>query len=173
MKHNISRRTLLTTAVCSGLIASTPLQAGFLSDTWDAITGHAADVKDRITVEDTYAPGNVQASNNFRIDDVGRDAAHWANGTVQVKRDHDTGKRYLQLQDNFVSGPAPDLYVYVSETETYIVDETTFNQHEQIELGKLSKGSGASFYEIPAGVKVNQVTIWCKRFGAFIASTNL
>ena len=173
MKHNISRRTLLTTAVCSGLIASTPLQAGFLSDAWDAIKGHTDDIIERTTVEDAFAPGDIQASNNFRLDDVGRDAAHWANGTVQELRDHETGKRYIQLQDNFVAGPAPDLYIYVSETETYIVDETTFNQHEQIELGKLSKGSGASFYEIPAGVTANQVTIWCKRFGAFIASTNL
>ena len=172
MKHNISRRTFLTTAVCSGLTAGTA-SAGLFSTIKDAIKGHTTDVIERVTVEDTYAPGNVQASNNFRIDDVGRDAAHWANGTVQEVRDHDTGKRYIQLQDNFVSGPAPDLYIYVSSTEKYIVDENTFNKYAQVELGKLSKGSGASFYEIPDGVRVNQVTIWCKRFGAFIASTNL
>ena len=172
MKHNISRRTFLTTAVCSGLTAGTA-SAGLFSTIRDAVKGHTDDIIERVTVADAYAPGNVQASNNFRIDDIGRDAAHWANGTVQLKRDHATGKRYIQLQDNFKAGPAPDLYIYVSKTETYIVDETSFNQHEQVELGKLSKGSGASFYEVPAGVTVNQVTIWCKRFGAFIASTNL
>ena len=105
MKHNISRRTFLTTAVCSGLTAGTA-SAGLFSTIRDAVKGHTDDIIERVTVADAYAPGNVQASNNFRLDDVGRDAAHWANGTVQLKRDHATGKRYIQLQDNFKAGPA-------------------------------------------------------------------
>ena len=44
----------------------------------DATKGHVTDIIERVTVNDQYAPGNVQASNNFRTDDIGVDAAHWS-----------------------------------------------------------------------------------------------
>ena len=157
-------------------VASTTATAGIWDSIKDAITGHTTDVIERVTVVDAIAPGFVETSNNFREDDIGVDAAHWTKGTAQVKRDPATGKSYIQLQTNFKSGLAPDLYVYVSKVDTKIVDETTFNAVEQIEISKLTKGSGASFYELPPTIKANEVqsiTIWCKRFGAFMGSTNV
>ena len=155
------------------LVAVVGVVAVNFAEIKDAVVGHTTDAIERVTVSDEFAPGNVQASNNFRSDDPGVDAAHWVSGTAQVIRDHDTGKVYVQLQDNFNSGLAPDLYIYVSEHEGQIGDEAAFNSVNQIELGKLTKGSGASFYEVPAGVDVQSITIWCKRFGQFMGSTNV
>ena len=142
----------------------------------DATKGHVTDIIERVTVNDQYAPGNVQASNNFRTDDVGIDAAHWVKGTAQTVRDFANDKNYVQLQNNFKAGLAPDLYIYISLVDKKIVDEQSFNSVEQIELGKLVKGSGASFYEVPAHINIQHIqsiTIWCKRFGQFMGSTNV
>ena len=79
------------------------------------------------------------------------------------------GKNYVQLNSDFEAGLAPDLYLYVSSA-TPIVDERSFFATTQLELGKLGKGSGASFYEVPGGLKPIQVTIWCKRFSQFMGS---
>ena len=83
------------------------------------------------------------------------------------------GKTYVQLNSDFEAGLAPDLYIYVSTSATPIVDERSFFATTQLELGKLGKGSGASFYEVPGGLKPVQVTIWCKRFSQFMGSATL
>ena len=157
-------------------IAALMLQAGIWSDIKNAITGHTTDVIERVTVEDAIAPGFVETSNNFRENDVGQDAAHWVKGTAQVIRDPATGKSYIQLQSNFKSGLAPDLYIYVSTENAWIQDEADFTRYKQIELGKLTKGSGASFYELPSTIRaqdVQSITIWCKRFNQFMGSTDV
>ena len=145
--------------------------AGIWDTIKDAITGHTTDVIERVTVADAFAPGNIQLSNNFREGDPGNDLAHWVTGTAQLVRD-EAGKEYIQLQGNFKAGAAPDLYIYVSEDPTKIVDEATFFSTEQLELSKLSKGSGASYYELPEGFDAATVTIWCKRFSQFMGSVN-
>ena len=69
-----------------------------------------------------------------------------------------------------------DPFYDISLVDKKIVDEQSFNSVEQIELGKLVKGSGASFYEVPAHINVQHIqsiTIWCKRFGQFMGSTNV
>ena len=83
------------------------------------------------------------------------------------------GKTYVQLNEDFEAGLAPDLYIYVSTSATPIVDEKSFFATTQLELSKLGKGSGASFYEVPAGIKPAQVTIWCKRFSEFMGSATI
>ena len=123
-----------------------------------------------LTSEETI-DGTTTDSNTFRTTDVGRDVAHWANGTASTVVSGD--KEYLQLGSDFEAGLAPDLYVYISDDPTRIVDETTFWSNGGVtELAKLKRGEGASYYELPEGFDVKSVTIWCKRFGAFIASTN-
>ena len=105
-----------------------------------------------------------------------RDRAYWVKGTAQTVRDFANDKNYVQLQNNFKAGLAPDLYIYISLVDKKIVDEASFNSVEQIELGKLVKGSGASFYEVPAHINIQHIqsiTIWCKRFGQFMGSTNV
>ena len=94
-------------------------------------------------------------------------------GAVSLIWDEVNDKHYIQLEDNFEAGLAPDLYIYVSTSATPIVDEKTFFATTQLELGKLVKGSGASFYEVPAGIKPAQITIWCKRFSQFMGSATV
>ena len=159
------------------LMGASTANAGIWDTIKDAITGHTADVIERVTVRRlAIAPGFVEASNNFRENDRGQDAAHWVKGTAQVIRDPATGKSYVQLQSNFKAGLAPDLYIYVSTENHYIQDEADFTRYKQIELGKLTKGSGASFYELPSTIRaqdVQSITIWCKRFNQFMGSTDV
>ena len=77
----------------TALFVASSAHAGIWDTIKDAITGHTADVIERVTVEDDLAPGFVEASNNFRENDRGQDAAHWVKGRwhcVQVIRDHAT-----------------------------------------------------------------------------------
>ena len=171
--HNMKRRQLLTglatSAIGSGLIAGTA-SAGIFSDAWDAAKGHVNDLIDRTTTDDAFAPGQAIRTGKFRETDPGQDAAHWVKGSVYLM---EADVRYIQLGDDFKAGLAPDLYIYVSESKNSIVDEDTFFSTKQIELGKLIKGKGASFYEVPAGVDPKSVTIWCKQFSQFMGSANI
>ena len=137
----------------------------------DAITGHAVDITERLTVDNETLDGTLISQGGFRTDDPGVDAAHWVNGTVSLVTDGN--KQYIQLEDDFAAGLAPDLYIYISTSATPIVDEKSFFATTQLELGKLAKGSGASLYEVPAGIKPEQITIWCKRFSQFMGSATL
>ena len=149
------------------LIYADNAKAGFFDDAIDAAKGHFTDIKDRILVDEEIKEGDVVATSEFRMHDVGRDAIHWANGSVSiVVKD---GVQYIQLGEGFEAGLAPDLYVYVSSDPTRIVDEGTFWSNEGVvELGKIKRSKGASFYEVPEGIDIKSVTIWCKCFGAFI-----
>ncbi len=144
--------------------------AGILDDLKVAITGHIADAEGRIFGEDMHVSGEVIMDGVFDEDAVGQDAAHWAKGSVSIVIKD--GVRYVQLGSDFNSGPLPDGHVYVSVTQD-INDEADFNNSVQIDLGELKLGKGASFYEIPEGTTVNSVTVWCKRFGAYIGSADV
>ena len=138
---------------------------------FDAIKGHVEDVYDRVTHDDSFVEGNINATSMFRTDDAGRDPIHWADGTVQlIEQD---GSYWIQLGSDFVSGPAPDLYIYAADSKVF--DETSFYGSNRWELGKLQSGSGAQYYEIPAHQVEGhlEIVIWCKRFGAFIGATTL
>ena len=161
--------------ISTGILVLAGLLAFGLSGTVrDAVEGHATDITERLTVDDQFAPHTAIISYaNFREDDPGNDAAHWVKGHVTLVWDEKNDKHYVQLEDSFEAGLAPDLYIYVSTSATPIVDEKTFFATTQLELGKLVKGSGASFYEVPGGLKPIQVTIWCKRFSQFMGSATL
>ena len=158
--------------ISTGTLVLVGLLAFGLSGTVrDAVNGHITDITERITVDDETLDGTLISYGEFRADDPGVDAAHWANGTVSLVWDGD--KQYIQLEEDFAAGLAPDLYIYVSTSATPIVDEKSFFATTQLELGKLAKGSGASLYEVPAGINPAQVTIWCKRFSEFMGSATL
>ena len=147
---------------------ATTAHANFLDGIRDAITGHATDIKDRILHEDEHVEGMTMLTAEFRMDDVGRDAIHWANGSVSVVWGDD-GEFYLQLEDDFEAGLAPDLYVYAAKDK--VVDEGTFWATETYEIGKLKSSKGASYYNVSdLPEDVPHIVIWCKRFGAFIAA---
>ena len=166
MKHNLSRRSLILGLGTSGLLAGTASANSF----WDAITGHVDDAKGRLFGEETFIDGEILKTGIFDETAVGQDAAHWAKGTATVETLD--GKTYIQLGSDFNSGPLPDGYVYVSTTVD-INDEADFWAAEQVELGPLQLGKGASYYEVPEGTVVNSVTVWCKRFGAYIGSADV
>ena len=158
--------------ISTGTLVLVGLLAFGLSGTIrDAVNGHVADITERVTVADEVASGDVLTTAVFREDDPGNDAAHWVKGSVSIVEMD--GKTYVQLNSDFEAGLAPDLYIYVSTSATPIVDEKSFFATTQLELGKLVKGSGASFYEVPNGIKPAQVTIWCKRFSQFMGSATV
>ena len=165
-------KKIIVAAMMAMFAVAAPAQAGIFDKITDAVTGHVTDIKDRITHDDEYVSGTIVTSAKFRGDDVGRDPAHWTDGTVSlVERD---GVRYLQFADDFNNGLAPDLYIYVADRK--VVDEGSFWAAETVEVSKLASGSGAQFYELPADFSVSsdfEVVIWCKRFGAFMGAATL
>ena len=78
----------------------------------DAVEGHATDITERLTVDDQHIDGMLIAYSDFREDDPGNDAAHWVKGSVSLVWDEVNDKHYIQLENNFEAGLAPDLYIY-------------------------------------------------------------
>ena len=146
-----------------------PSKAGIFDDIVTAVEGHIDDINGRLA-DDEFVTGETIKAGMFREDDDGQDFVHRGGGAVSVVR-NDSGV-YIQLEESFWSTPGPDYHVYISSTRG-ITNEESFYRAETTELGKLTKGSGASYYRVPDGVDVQSVTIWCKRFGEFIASADV
>lgn len=142
--------------------------AGLFDDLTTIVGGHVSDIKSRFK-DDQLIEGEIVAQTAFREEDRGQDALHHGSGSVLLVEAEDG--RYIQLAPDFDSTPGPDYHVYVS-TDTNVDHEDRFDKSKQIELGRLIKGSGASFYKLPEGVEFSSVTIWCKRFGEFITSAD-
>lgn len=100
----------------------------------------------------------------------GRDALHWANGSVSLFRQ---GERLiLRLDSDFVAGPGPDFWIYLNTRK--VGDEAEFKADGgRIKLTKLRSFRGGQNYVLPAGTDLSQlrsVTIWCESFSEFIAN---
>lgn len=152
-----------------------PAQAGFFDDIKTAVTGHIEDYQSRSLPDQVLESGTVLRSNQFRTEDPGQDRLHYGRGTVELIEDN--GVTYLQLQIDVEFGLAPDLHLYVSPAKN-IDTEARFKSTEQIEIGRLVKGEGASYYALdqlsPAQLDgIGSVTVWCKQFSEFMASTDL
>jgi len=136
-------------------------QAGIFDDITDAITGHIDDYRDR-SKEDTFVEGTTWQKGKFNWSS---DSIHYANGSVNIVKNGDD--YYVQLLKDFNAGFAPDLYIYLAEG--HISSDAEFNQAKKVELGKLIKGEGASYYKITSYLngyaeKEFSVVIHCKRF---------
>ena len=141
---------------------SKPANAGIFDSIKDAITGHVDDVKDRLKDDQFITGGDVKKSSTFTWSS---DSIHYADGGVQII--NKDGKKYVQLTETFSAGLAPDLYIYLAPG--HIDSDAEFVNGNKLELGKLVKGSGASFYEIPSylnsySTEKFSVVIHCKRF---------
>lgn len=151
-----------------------PVSAGLFDDLKFAITGHVKDFKSRSQPDQILEGGKLLAETRFRTDDPGQDAVHYGEGGVSlIEKD---GEIFVQLSPDLNIGFAPDLYLYVSMDQS-ITDEARFNATQQIEVAELVKGEGASFYSLgaldPQQTKaVKSVTIWCRKFGEFMASAD-
>ncbi len=146
-----------------GVWAVNEVRAGVFDDIRAAIAGHASDIKERLFVEEEFISGNNVASSEFKYT---KDAAHWAEGSVSIIEED--GKKYLQLHGDFKAGLAPDLYVYISSD--IIKSQADFDTLWVVELAKLKKGSGASYYEIETALDIKSIIIQCKRFNQFMGS---
>ena len=137
-------------------------KAGIFDSIRDAVTGHVEDVKDRYLIDDEYVAGDKI---KFSVADWSSDSVHYIDGAASIIRNDDGV--FVQLEDDFKAGLAPDLYVYIAKG--HIDTDAEFVNGTKLELGKLTKGSGASFYKIPSylegysGEKFS-VVIHCKRF---------
>ncbi|MCG8669485.1 MAG: DM13 domain-containing protein [Pseudomonadales bacterium] len=121
-------------------------------------------------MDDQIIEGTEIAKTNFRENDRGQDSLHNGSGSVSIIETEEG--RFIQLGKDFSSTPGPDYHVYISQDRD-IDHEDRFDTERQIELGRLIKGAGASFYKIPENTKFQSVTIWCKAFGEFITSANI
>lgn len=157
------------------VVYAAPVQAGIFDSIKTAITGHVEDAKSRFTDDEIVKSMTEFKKGIFDETADGQDFAHWAKGSVSIVQGDD-GKNYVQLNSDFNSGPLPDGHVYISLVDSDINNEGDFNFDNQIDLGKLKKGKGASFYEIPNNIPatlIKSVTIWCKAFGAYIGSADV
>jgi hypothetical protein len=85
--------------------------------------------------------------------------AHPTSGQAVVLG-NGTGQRFLRFED-FATDNGPDLNVY-------LVNSSTGDVSDYVDLGDLTGNIGEQNYEIPAGVDLDvydQVVIWCVRFG--------
>ena len=132
------------------------------------VGGHISDLQSRFK-DDQLIDGTIIARTKFRENDRGQDTLHHGSGSVLIV---DTPEGlFIQLAPDFTSTPGPDYHVYVS-SDTNVDHEDRFVKANQIELGRLIKGSGASYYKIPDNTEFQSVTIWCKAFNEFITSAD-
>ena len=85
--------------------------------------------------------------------------AHPTAGTATVLG-NGTGQRFLRFED-FETDNGPDLNVY-------LVNSSTGDVSDYVDLGDLKGNIGSQNYEIPADVDLtvyDEVVIWCVRFG--------
>lgn len=142
--------------------------ASWLDNITTIVGGHINDLQSRFT-ENQIIEGKVIATASFRENDRGQDTLHHGSGDVKIIENSEG--RFIQLAENFTSTPGPDYHVYISR-DSHIDHEERFDMTNQIELGRLIKGSGASYYRIPDNTGFQSVTIWCKAFNEFIMSTD-
>jgi hypothetical protein len=150
------------------LLIAWSVHTGWLDDISTAVGGHIRDLKSRFA-DDQLIDGDILARTKFREDDRGQDTLHHGSGSVFLV---DTPEGlFLQLAPDFSSTPGPDYHVYVSQ-DINVDHEDCFVKANQTELGRLIKGSGASYYKIPENAEFQSVTIWCKAFDEFITSAD-
>ena len=149
-------------------LVSYSAHADFFEGITTVIGGHINDLMSRFD-DDQLIDGDIVARTKFRENDRGQDMVHHGSGSAHIVNTPEG--RFVQLTPDFYSTPGPDYHVYISQ-DTNVDHEDRFVKANQIELGRLIKGSGATFYKIPANTQFRSVTIWCKAFSEFIISAD-
>lgn len=144
------------------------VHAGWLDDITTAVGGHISDLQSRFK-DDQLIHGEIIARAKFRENDRGQDTLHRGSGSAYLVETPEGV--FIQLAPDFSSTPGPDYHVYVSP-DINVDHEDKFVKANQIELGRLVKGSGASYYQLPENTAFQSVTIWCKAFDEFIMSAD-
>lgn len=91
-------------------------------------------------------------------------SGHVTTGRVELAKEN--GKYVVHLLDDFTFDGAPDPKVALGRNG---VDKSTL-------MGLLKSNTGASSYEVPAGVnadQMNEVWIWCERYNVPLGKAKL
>lgn len=126
-----------------------------------AATGLPAGPPDVSTVEPTVPAIVTELRGTFESD------AHPTSGEALVLG-NGTGQRFLRFE-NFVTDNGPDLNVY-------LVNSSTGDVSDYVDLGDLTGNIGDQNYEIPADLDLSvydEVVIWCVRFGVGFGDARL
>ncbi len=150
------------------VLVSYSVHANFFDNLKTVVGGHISDLQSRFK-DDQLIDGKITAQASFRENDRGQDTLHHGSGSALVVETPEG--RFIQLAPDFTSTPGPDYHVYISQ-DTMVDHEDRFVKANQTELGRLVKGSGASYYKIPDDTEFQSVTIWCKAFNEFIMSAD-
>ena len=136
----------------------------------DVFRGHIQDLKARFE-DHQIMKGDTLKQGQIDTDAKGQDLLHSSSGTWSVVKVGD--QLFLQSSEDFRSSPGPDYHVYIS-SKPAIKDNDEFSK-QQIEVGRLKKPNGASFYLLNTKniEDVNSMLIWCKQFKEYIGSADL
>lgn len=96
------------------------------------------------------------------------DESRYSTSGQAIVLGNGTGQRFLRFED-FATDNGPDLNVY-------LVNSSTGDVSDVVDLGDLSGNIGDQNYEIPADVDLevyDRVVIWCVRFGVGFGSASL
>ena len=110
----------------------------------------------------TVTPEPVEPVQLARGDFV--DAEHGTTGTARVVELAD-GRRFVRLED-LATSDGPDLHVWLSDQPSG-GEWDSYDDGRYVRLGDLKATHGNQNYEIPADVRIDQMTtvvIWCDRF---------
>lgn len=161
--------------------ASTPGAAAATADdtTASATTSVTTATTDGTAAEPDTAPGAPTsapaatpaspAATEVTAEAVGTfvDQAHPTDGTATVLG-NGTGQRFLRFED-FATDNGPDLNVY-------LVNSSTGDVSDYVDLGDLTGNIGDQNYEVPEGVDLDTydtVVIWCVRFAVSFGEATL
>lgn len=96
------------------------------------------------------------------------DESRYSTSGRAVVLGNGTAQRFLRFEE-FATDNGPDLNVY-------LVNSSTGDVSDYIDLGDLKGNIGEQNYEIPAGVDLDvydRVVVWCVRFGVGFGSASL
>jgi hypothetical protein len=112
-------------------------------------------------------PGSVPPTTVTEYSGSFEPGAHPTSGTAVVLG-NGTDQRFLRFEE-FATDNGPDLNVY-------LVNSSTGDTSDFVDLGDLKGNIGEQNYEIPAGIDLgvyDKVVIWCVRFGVGFGDATL
>lgn len=95
---------------------------------------------------------------------VNADSFHKGNGQAYIL-EYPDGKKILRFE-NFQTINGPDLFVYLSKTDSPTGDLKSLGDY--IDLGRLKGNIGDQNYDLPQDISLTyfqNAVIWCKKFG--------
>ena len=116
--------------------------------------------------EQTPQEPRIVKQGNF----IDADLFHKGSGQAYIL-EYPDGQKILRFE-NFEVVNGPDLYVYLSKTDTPSGDLKSLGDY--IDLGRLKGNIGDQNYKLPQNISLNDyssVVIWCKKFGVLFPYT--